>query len=96
MSGADPPPLPDFPDLPPKPRDPNDPARQMASKSDMRLLSRATGVVVDFLLTVGVLTAAGWGLDQWQGWGPWGTLGGLGLGLTVGFVRFVREASKLM
>lgn len=39
--------------------------------------------------------AAGYGLDRWQGTGPWGLIiGGMG-GSAVGFYAFIRATNKL-
>jgi F0F1-type ATP synthase assembly protein I len=50
-----------------------------------------TGVGFEFLAAIGVCALAGWGLDKWLKVGPWGLLGGIGLGLVVGMARFIRD-----
>ena len=37
-----------------------------------------------------LLGGLGYALDQWQGWSPWGTMGGLALGLIVGFYELIK------
>ena len=54
-------------------------------------LAGLTGVGFEFLAAIGVCALAGWGLDKWLKTGPWGLLGGIGLGLVVGMARFIRD-----
>jgi ATP synthase protein I len=50
---------------------------------------RLTGGVV-----VGVV--AGWLVDRWMGWQPWGLLGCAALGITAGMIGFFTSILKLM
>jgi F0F1-type ATP synthase assembly protein I len=40
------------------------------------------------------LGALGYGLDYWQGTSPWGLLGGLMLGIVVGFYELVKTVYR--
>lgn len=63
--------------------------------TQMRDAARAFAIAMDFFGTVLVLTAVGYGLDWWRKTSPTFTLIGLGLGLLLGFYRFVKEALKM-
>jgi F0F1-type ATP synthase assembly protein I len=41
-----------------------------------------------------LLGAAGYGLDRWLGTEPWGVLGGLLLGVAVGFYELITMSSR--
>jgi ATP synthase protein I len=41
-----------------------------------------------------LLGGLGYGLDKWQGTGPWGLIIGLTLGIVVGFYDLVKTATK--
>ncbi len=56
---------------------------------------RMYALVLEFLAYLAVCGYAGWWLDERRGWRPWGLLGGLIVGLTVGLYRLIREGQRL-
>lgn len=56
---------------------------------------RMAGVGVEFIASVLVPTAAGYGLDRWLGTSPWLLLAGVGLGFAVGLLAMVRSAKRM-
>ena len=68
----------------------------MTNRDDqMRDASQAFMLVLDFIGTILLFAAAGYGLDWWQGTSPVFTLTGLGLGFGGGVYRFFRAAMRL-
>lgn len=51
---------------------------------------RAAGASYTLIGAIVLLGGLGYGLDQWQGTSPWGTLGGLLLGIVVGFYELIK------
>lgn len=59
-------------------------------------LSRIASIGTDFAVAVAACGFLGWLIDYWRGTQPWFLLGGLLLGLVVGFYRFIRDALAAM
>ena len=51
--------------------------------------------VLEFLGYLAVLGYIGHWLDVNRGWQPWGTFGGLMLGMVAGLYRMIREANRM-
>lgn len=53
---------------------------------------RAAGASYTLIGAIVLLGGLGYALDQWQGTSPWGVLGGLLLGIVVGFYELIKVA----
>jgi F0F1-type ATP synthase assembly protein I len=51
----------------------------------------AAGASYTLIGAIILLGGIGYAIDRWQGTSPWGLLGGLGLGLVVGFYELARS-----
>ena len=76
-------------DRPPRENDPNDQGPSAAR------WARSSALGLQVVLTFVLLSVGGAWLDEKYGWEPWGTLGGIGLGLFALFSRLFREAGVL-
>ena len=56
---------------------------------------RMYALVLEFLAYLAIFGYAGRWLDERRGWQPWGLLGGLLVGLTIGLYRMIREGQRL-
>lgn len=56
---------------------------------------RLSSLAVEFVAYLLVFGYIGNRLDSKYDWSPWGTLGGLLIGMTLGLWRMVRESEKL-
>jgi F0F1-type ATP synthase assembly protein I len=52
----------------------------------------AAGASYALIGAIVLLGGLGYALDRWQDTSPWGTLGGLALGLIVGFYELIKVA----
>ncbi|RNC81995.1 MAG: AtpZ/AtpI family protein [Phycisphaera sp.] len=64
------------------------------SKSGFGETAKAWGMGLDLVFTTIGGFAVGWGIDWWQGTGPWGAIIGLGLGFILATVRLIRYTVK--
>ncbi|MEM8834872.1 MAG: AtpZ/AtpI family protein [Planctomycetota bacterium] len=73
-------------------------ASERKRKSDQisRQMMRMSGMGLELVGAIIVLTLAGWGFDRWQGTSPTGTLVGALLGLVGGGYNFWKEARRLI
>lgn len=63
-----------------------------------RLLAQGmkyAGIATQFAITLVVLVWLGWKLDEVYGWSPWGSLLGIGVGLSVGLTALLRQVARL-
>jgi F0F1-type ATP synthase assembly protein I len=88
----------DFPEIPPELREapggsPGRPIPVKGAKEEAQAWAVATGTVFS-IAAGGVL---GYALQRWvwPGGAPWLVLGGLGVGLVAGMIRFVRDAMAM-
>lgn len=66
-------------------------ARQARADEEMRRQShRMAGVGFNFVASLLLFGAAGWGLDWWLGWSPWGLIAGFALGFALGLWQLIR------
>jgi F0F1-type ATP synthase assembly protein I len=61
-----------------------------AFQDNLRRSGPAAGASYTLIGAIVLLGGLGFALDQWQGWSPWGTMGGLALGLIVGFYELIK------
>ena len=57
--------------------------------------AKAFAIVLNLFASIILFGGIGYALDRWQGTGYRYTLIGLGVGLVIGFVSFIRAALKL-
>ena len=57
--------------------------------------ARSSALGLQVVLTFVLFSVGGAWLDEKYGWAPWGTLGGIGLGLFALFSLLLREAGML-
>lgn len=90
------------PPIPPELRGPGEDERRLRAdrmaKANADLKSRLVSVSTigtEFAVTVGGAGLIGWIIDKLADSAPWGILVGFGIGLVVGFIRFIKEATAL-
>ena len=71
---------------------PKPPARNNNDGGEAPAAFSGVDVGVNLIACVLIGGAAGYALDKWQGWAPWGMLGGG----TVGFCAWLREVWRLI
>lgn len=70
--------------------------RKRRSDEVSRQMMRMSGMGLELVGAIIVMTLAGWGFDRWQGTSPTGTLVGALLGLVGGGYNFGKEARRLI
>ena len=68
-----------------------------SAKSLQENVTRSAPAIAAAYTLVGALLglgAIGYGIDYWRGTSPWGLLGGLTLGLVVGFYELVKATYR--
>lgn len=90
--------MPDLPEIPPELREPvRAPAKSPPPGSGGREEAQAWTVATSAVFSIVAGGILGYGLQRWvwPGAAPWLVLGGLGVGLVVGMLRFVRDAMAM-
>lgn len=57
--------------------------------------AKGFALALNFIVSILLLGAIGWGIDWWQGTGPWGFLIGIGVGFGAGLYLMVKDAKRL-
>jgi F0F1-type ATP synthase assembly protein I len=87
-----------FPDIPPELREPPKGApTKPVPTADVPAEGRAWAVATGAVFSIAAGGVLGYALQRWvfPGAAPWLILGGLGVGLVVGMIRFVKDAMAM-
>ena len=57
-------------------------------------IGTALAIAIDFLVMIAAGGAAGWLLDRWLGWSPYGIVIGSIVGFVVGLIRLLQRVSR--
>jgi F0F1-type ATP synthase assembly protein I len=90
--------MPDFPEIPPELRETGArPAKTKPPGSGAKEEAQAWAVATSAVFTIVAGGVIGYALQRWvwPGAAPWLILGGLGVGLVAGMLRFVRDAMAM-